>query len=106
LGPAGTTHRDIYRTVTGGAGDHLLVGTLADNTTRVLEDNIADGALGAAAPTANTFSDGAQVESVLGSAAGDGVAVAKEAEVTVDVSTLTGTSVSDLSVGIDYVVTD
>ena len=51
-GPAGTTGRNVYRTVSGDAGDWLLVGLIPDNVTATYLDNVADGALGAAAPTA------------------------------------------------------
>ncbi len=49
LGPVGTTNRKIYRTE--GDGSALkLVATIADNTTTVYSDNIADGSLGTAYP--------------------------------------------------------
>lgn len=47
------TARKIYRTAAGGS-IHKLVTTLADNTTTVYSDNIADGSLGATAPTVGT----------------------------------------------------
>ena len=50
-GPAGTTARKIYRTVAGDAGAHKLVTTLTDNTSTTYVDNVADGSLGADAPT-------------------------------------------------------
>lgn len=50
-GPAGTIARNIYRTVAGDAGDYLYVDQIADNITVVYTDNVADAALGAAAPT-------------------------------------------------------
>lgn len=48
-GPTGTTAREIYRTVADGA-EFLLLTTIADNTTLVFTDNVADGTLGAALP--------------------------------------------------------
>lgn len=54
-GPAGTVARRIYRTAAGGAdGTQKLVTTINDNTTLAWSDNIADAALGAAVPVANT----------------------------------------------------
>jgi hypothetical protein len=47
LGPTGTTARKIYRTLPDGSAFFLLA-TIADNTTTVYTDNIADGSLGAA----------------------------------------------------------
>jgi hypothetical protein len=47
------TSRKVYRTVAGGAS-YLLSGTISDNTTTTYSDNVADGSLGAAAPTAAT----------------------------------------------------
>lgn len=52
FGPSGTTSRKIYRTEAAGTALKLLA-TVADNTTTTYTDNIADGSLGAAAPTAN-----------------------------------------------------
>lgn len=51
-GPGGTTARKIYRTVAGDTGNRKLVTTLNDNTTTTSVDNVADGSLGADAPTA------------------------------------------------------
>jgi hypothetical protein len=46
--------RNIYRTVAGGAdGAFFLVASLADNTTTIYTDNIADASLGAAIKTDN-----------------------------------------------------
>lgn len=45
--------RNIYRTV-GGGSSWLLLTTLSDNTTTTYLDIIADGSLGAAAPTRNS----------------------------------------------------
>lgn len=51
------TSRKIYRTIAGAdptvAANFLLLATIADNTTTTYLDNIADGSLGAAAPTTN-----------------------------------------------------
>lgn len=58
IGPVGTTARKIYRTVAGNTGNYLLVTTLNDNTTTTFSDTIADGSLGAAAPTTNTTAQG------------------------------------------------
>ena len=54
LGASGTTSRKIYRTIAGDIGSHLLVDTLADNSTTEYEDDTADSGLGAAVPTTNT----------------------------------------------------
>jgi uncharacterized phiE125 gp8 family phage protein len=56
LGGALVTARKIYRTVAAGS-TYLLLATLADNTTTVYTDNIADASLGAGAPSVNTTSD-------------------------------------------------
>lgn len=53
VGPAGTTKRRIYRTVAGGA-QLKLVAEIADNSTTNYDDHIADGSLGANAPSSNT----------------------------------------------------
>lgn len=50
IGPTGTTARKVYRTVAGDTGSYKLVGTINDNTTTILTDNVADGSLGAAVP--------------------------------------------------------
>ena len=50
LGPIGTTNRKIYRTEGNGSALKLLA-TLADNTTTVYSDNVADGSLTTAYPT-------------------------------------------------------
>lgn len=55
IGSTAVTAREIYRAA--GAGAYLLVATIADNTTTVYTDNIADASLGAGAPTANTTDD-------------------------------------------------
>ncbi len=48
------TERKIYRTIAGGSA-FLLLATIADNSTTTFTDNVADGSLGAAAPTSNGF---------------------------------------------------
>jgi len=57
-GPAGTTARRVYATVAGGTnptgGPLKLVATIADNATTAFTYNVADAALGAAAPSSNT----------------------------------------------------
>jgi len=53
IGASPTTSRKIYRTAVGGTQLKLLT-TLADNTTTVFADTIADGSLGANAPTSDT----------------------------------------------------
>lgn len=55
-GGAAVTSRKIYRTAAGGS-TYLLLATIADNTTTIYTDNIADGSLGAAAPSTNTTAD-------------------------------------------------
>lgn len=55
LGPAPlTTKRRVYRTA-GGGSQLKLVGTINDNTTTTFSDGVADGSLGANAPTTSTF---------------------------------------------------
>ena len=56
LGGSAVTARKVYRTIAAGT-TYLLLATLADNTTTVYTDNIADASLGAAAPTTNTTAD-------------------------------------------------
>lgn len=56
IGGALVTSRKLYRTAANGSA-YLLLATLADNTTTVYTDNIADSALGAGAPTVNTTDD-------------------------------------------------
>lgn len=53
------TSRKIYRTAAGGSS-YLLVATVSDNTTTSYVDNIADGSLGAAAPTVLTAVSGTE----------------------------------------------
>jgi uncharacterized phage protein gp47/JayE len=53
IGGTGTTARKIYRQKNG-TGNYQLVTTLADNTTTTFTDNVADGSLGANAPTVDT----------------------------------------------------
>jgi uncharacterized phiE125 gp8 family phage protein len=50
------TSRKLYRTIAGGSTYYLL-DTLADNTTVIYTDNIADGSLGAEAPLTNSTLD-------------------------------------------------
>lgn len=57
LGPTGTVSRNIYRTVAGDTGNPKLVGAIADNVTTTFQDNVADGSLGANAPTGATWVD-------------------------------------------------
>lgn len=56
LGGSAVTARKIYRTVADGS-NYLLLATISDNTTSTYNDNIADGSLGATAPTVNTTED-------------------------------------------------
>ncbi len=56
IGGALVTARKLYRTQAGGSA-YLLLATIADNTTTTYTDNIADSALGAAAPSVNTTED-------------------------------------------------
>jgi len=56
LGGSFVTSRKLYRTVAGGS-TYLLLATLADNTTTVYTDNIADASLGAQAPSVNSTAD-------------------------------------------------
>jgi len=53
-GPAATTARKVYRSKAGTTTPLYLVATLTDNTTAVYTDTMADAALGAASPAANT----------------------------------------------------
>lgn len=56
IGGSLVTSRKIYRTAAAGTA-YLLLATLADNTTTVYTDNIADSSLGAEAPSTNTTGD-------------------------------------------------
>lgn len=56
VGGSAVTARKLYRTVANGT-HFLLLATIADNTTATYTDNIADAALGAEAPAANTTQD-------------------------------------------------
>jgi len=47
------TGRKIFRTAVNGSDYKLLI-TINDNTTTIYSDNVADGSLGASAPTSNT----------------------------------------------------
>lgn len=53
VGPSGTAGRKLYRTTAGGSSFNL-VATIANNTATTYDDNVADGSLGAAAPSSNT----------------------------------------------------
>ncbi len=74
IGPSGTTHRYIYRTL-GGADQSTveadstfyLVGTLANNTGTTLADNVTDAtAAGDAAPTLSTAEAGTNITPPIG----------------------------------------
>ena len=56
LGGSLVTSRKLYRTAAAGS-TYLLLATLADNTTTIYTDNIADSSLGAGAPSTNTTAD-------------------------------------------------
>jgi hypothetical protein len=56
------TSRKLYRTVAGPGLAYLLVDTIANNTATTYTDNIADGSLGAVAPTTNTTGQTAGVQ--------------------------------------------
>ncbi len=56
IGGAGVTARKLYRTTAGGS-TYFLLATIADNTTTVYTDNIADSSLGAGVPTTNATVD-------------------------------------------------
>ncbi len=56
VGGAAVTARRLYRTAAGGAV-WLALATIADNTTTVYLDNVADASLGAGAPAGNTTDD-------------------------------------------------
>lgn len=55
-GGSAVTSRKIYRTAAAGS-TYLFLATLANNTTTVYTDNIADSALGAEAPSTNSTED-------------------------------------------------
>lgn len=56
IGGSLVTARKLYRTVAGGS-TYFLLAPLSNNTATTYTDNIADGSLGAQAPTANTTAD-------------------------------------------------
>ena len=56
LGGSVVTSRKIYRTTAGGT-TYLLQSTIANNTATTATDNVADSALGVAAPSTNTTLD-------------------------------------------------
>lgn len=58
LGPTGVTGRKVYRNTGPGTALKLLT-TISDNTTRSYVDSMADGSLGATAPTTDTSGLGA-----------------------------------------------
>lgn len=53
VGPSAVTAREVYRTAAGGSQLKLLT-TIADNTTTIFTDNLADASLGANAPVSDT----------------------------------------------------
>jgi hypothetical protein len=62
IGPTGTTARKIYRTTAGDTGLPKLLNTIADNTTVIFSDTVADASLGStysvtASPTWYTSED-------------------------------------------------
>ncbi len=52
VGPVGTLSRNVYRTKAGAPGVFFLVANIADNTTTVYTDNLADGSLTSSPATA------------------------------------------------------
>lgn len=56
LGGSAVTSRKLYRTEAGGS-TYKLLATISNNTATTYTDNIADSALGAGAPSANTTAD-------------------------------------------------
>jgi hypothetical protein len=56
LGGSAVTARKLYRTEAAGS-TYMLLATLSNNTATTYTDNIADGSLGAGAPSANTTGD-------------------------------------------------
>jgi hypothetical protein len=64
IGPIGTISRKIYRTVAGDTGAWKLLATIADNTTTVYNDSIADSSLGADIPNAGVIVD--EWDAILG----------------------------------------
>jgi hypothetical protein len=78
LGPGGTASRNLYRSLPNGRVP-FLVGTFANNTSTTFNDHVADGSLGAAAPTAPT---GATLSSAAQFAAAPGVRVSVTANLT------------------------
>jgi len=55
-GGSNVLSRKIYRTASGGSA-YMFLATIADNTTTIFTDNVADSSLGAQAPTINTTVD-------------------------------------------------
>lgn len=56
VGGLNVTGRKIYRTVANGS-TYMFLATIADNTTTIFTDNVADSSLGAQAPVINTTVD-------------------------------------------------
>lgn len=81
VGPTGTVSRKLYRSEAGlvGAANAKLLTTIADNTTLIFTDNVADAGLGAVATNTNTgvgiTASSAYVADAGALAAGDAVVV-------------------------------
>jgi hypothetical protein len=71
------TARNLYRTIAGAdptvAANYLLLDDIPDNTTTTFLDNIADGSLGAAAPTTNNTVADTYPQSLAETLAGAGM---------------------------------
>lgn len=69
-GPTGTTARNVYRSAVGWTAVQL-VGTINDNTTTTFTDStVADGSLGAYAPTSSSFGGSLVLKDSTGAIAG------------------------------------
>jgi uncharacterized phiE125 gp8 family phage protein len=66
LGGASVTSRRLYRTVAAGS-TYLLLASIADNTTTIYTDNIADASLGVEVPTTNSTVDPELVRAIAAS---------------------------------------
>jgi hypothetical protein len=101
VGPSGTIYRHIYRTQANGSTYNLLA-TILNNTTTTYTDNTTDATIVAAAepPSVNSANDGTVQSAVLADTAG--VAMPAASEVSIDIATLTGTSIDDVNVQVDY----